>query len=127
MGSATTAAWTVLLEAQRIRCWVHNMRSILDKVAEEVVARFPQAYPSAMSSFEDDLEASLAHLELTAVHRKHIRTTNLIERSFEEERRRAKVMPRFRTEEAPAKSTDYMRRSFVQRGSVRYDSVSVFA
>jgi transposase-like protein len=34
----------------------------------------------------------------TAVHRKHIRTTNLIERSFEEERRRAKVIPQFRTE-----------------------------
>jgi len=27
-----------------------------------------------------------------------VRTTNLVERSFEEERRRAKVLPRFRTE-----------------------------
>jgi transposase-like protein len=119
---AVEAIWP---EAERIRCWAHKMRNVLDKVpeeirpilrpyleairdapdheagrrpAEETVARFERAYPSAMRSFEDDLEASLAHLELPAVHRKHIRTTNLIERSFEEERRRAKVIPRFRTE-----------------------------
>jgi len=53
-----------------------------------------------MRSFADDLEASLAHLKLPVVHRKHIRTTNLVERSFEEERRRAKVIPRFRGEKA---------------------------
>lgn len=119
---AVEAIWP---EAERIRCWVHKMRNVLDKVpeevrpvlkpyleavrdapdietgrrlAEEVLARFGDAYPSAMRSFEEDLEASLAHLELPAVHRKHVRTTNLIERSFEEERRRAKVIPRFRTE-----------------------------
>jgi transposase-like protein len=119
------AACAIWPEAQRIRCWVHKMRNVLDKVpeevrpllkpyleavrdapdietgrrlAEEVVARFGDAYPSAMRSFQEDLEASLAHLEVPAVHRKHIRTTNLIERSFEEERRRAKVIPRFRTE-----------------------------
>jgi len=68
------------------------------RLAQEVVARFGDAYPSAMRSFEEDLEASLAHIELPAVHRKHVRTTNLIERGFEEERRRAKVIPRFRTE-----------------------------
>mgnify|MGYP000256512066 FL=1 len=68
------------------------------RLAEEVVARFGDAHPSAMRSFQEDLEASLAPLELPAVHRKHVRTTNLIERSFEEERRPAKVIPRFRTE-----------------------------
>ncbi len=119
---AVEAIWP---EAERIRCWVHKMRNVLDKVpeevrpvlkpyleavrdapdietgrrlAEEVVARFGDDYPSAMRCFQEDLEASLAHLELPAVHRKHVRTTNLIERSFEEERRRAKVIPRFRTE-----------------------------
>jgi transposase-like protein len=40
----------------------------------------------------------LAHLKLPSVHRKHIRTTNLVERSLVEERRRAKVIPRFRGE-----------------------------
>jgi transposase-like protein len=33
--------------------------------------------------------------ELPAAHRKHVRTTNLIERSFLEERRRTKIIPRF--------------------------------
>jgi len=41
---------------------------------------------------------SLVHLKLPSVHRKNIRTTNLVERSFSEERRRAKVIPRFRGE-----------------------------
>lgn len=46
---------------------------------------------------EEDLEASLAHLKLPPCIG-IVRTTNLIERSFEEERRRAKVIPGFRTE-----------------------------
>jgi len=49
-----------------------------------------------MRSLVEDLPASLAHLRLPPVHRRHIRTTNLVERSFEEERRRAEVIPRFR-------------------------------
>jgi len=119
---AVEAIWP---EAERIRCWVHKMRNVLDKVPEEarpvlkpyleairdapdiergrrlvaeVVERFGREYPSAMRSLQEDLEASLAHLRLPAAHRKHVRTTNLVERSFEEERRRAKVIPRFRSE-----------------------------
>jgi len=119
---AMEAMWP---EAERIRCWVHKMRNVLDKVPEEaravlkpyleavrdapdyetgkamarvVIERFGDEYPSAMRSFEDDLDASLAHLKLPHVHRRSVRTTNLVERSFEEERRRAKVLPRFRTE-----------------------------
>ncbi len=68
------------------------------RVADEILDRFEGAYPSTMRAFSDDLEASLAHLKLPYVDRRHVRTTNLIERSFEEERRRAKVIPRFRTE-----------------------------
>ena len=51
-----------------------------------------------MQCLRDDLAASLSHLKLPVLHRRSIRTTNLVERSFEEERRRAKVLPRFRTE-----------------------------
>ena len=106
----------------RIRCWVHRMRNVLDKVpdatraevkahlvavrdaptyeigrqtATAVLARFERVYPTAMASLRDDLEASLAHLRLPAAHRKYVRTTNLIERSFLEERRRTKIIPRF--------------------------------
>ncbi|HEV2292249.1 MAG TPA: hypothetical protein VGR35_00240 [Tepidisphaeraceae bacterium] len=41
-----------------------------------------------MGCLADDLEASLAHLKLPSLHQKMIRTTNLCERSFVEERRR---------------------------------------
>lgn len=119
---AVEAIWP---EAERIRCWVHKMRNVLDKVpegeravlkpyleavrdapdyetgkrlAELVLQRFERAYPSAMRSLAEDLEASLAHLKLPPAHRRSVRTTNLAERSFEEERRRAKVVPRFRSE-----------------------------
>jgi transposase-like protein len=119
---AVEAMWP---EAERIRCWVHKMQNILDKVpdevrselkahllairdaadhtqgqrlAQEVIAKYERSYPSAMQCLREDLQASLAHLKLPPVHRQSIRTTNLVERSFEEERRRAKVLPRFRTE-----------------------------
>lgn len=39
--------------------------------------------------------SALAHLQLRTAHRKFVRTTNLIERSFEEERRRTQTIPRF--------------------------------
>lgn len=112
-------------EAERIRCWFHKMQNIIDKVpeqaqpelkaelvairdapdyaqgkrlAEAVIAKYAKTYPSAMQCLSEDLEASLAHLKLPVLHRQSVRTTNLVERSFEEERRRAKVVPRFRTE-----------------------------
>lgn len=69
------------------------------QAAEHVLDQFGAAYPAAMRCFSDDLEASLAHLDLPLAHRKVVRTTNLttnlIERSFEEERRRTKTLPRF--------------------------------
>lgn len=46
-------------------------------------------------SVQVDGEASVTHLKLPVAHRKHVRTTNLIERSFLEERRRTKIIPRF--------------------------------
>ncbi|MDH7578783.1 MAG: transposase, partial [Bacillota bacterium] len=65
------------------------------KALETVLNRFEGKYPSAMKSLKDDLEASLNHLRVPPVHRKYVRTTNLIERSFLEQRRRTKVIPRF--------------------------------
>jgi len=97
-------------EAERIRCWVQEMRNLLDKVpdgeravvkahlgavrdapdyetgkrlAEVVLQRFERTYPSAMRSFAEELEASLAHLKLPPAYRRSVRTTNLAERSFE--------------------------------------------
>jgi len=75
-------------------------RDIADQVAAEVLKTYQAHYPSAMRSFLDDWEASVAYLRCPTVHHKRIRTTNLLERSFLEERRRTKVIPRFFTEKS---------------------------
>jgi putative transposase len=49
--------------------------------------------PGAIACFEDDFEACIAHLRLPVTHRGAIRTTNLLERLFVEERRRLKIIP----------------------------------
>jgi putative transposase len=112
-------------EAERIRCWVHKVKNVLEKVpaemhetikgllhdirdapdyetgkqrAAETIRQYRKQLPSAMACLEDDLEASVSHLKLPKTHRKTVRTTNLCERSFVEQRRRAKVLPRFRGE-----------------------------
>lgn len=119
---AIEAMWP---EAERIRCWVHKMANLLDKVPDgqretikrplldirdapdhatgrERAAAFIERHrgklPSAVACLEDDLEASLNHLKLPSLHQKSIRSTNLVERGFEEERRRSKVIPKFRGE-----------------------------
>jgi putative transposase len=116
---AVEAMWP---ESERIRCWFHKMQNILDKVPDEMrepikrllqdmrdapdhetgkqraaamIERYQRELPSAMACLEEDLEASLAHLKLPSLHQKMIRTTNLCERSFVEERRRSKVIPHF--------------------------------
>ena len=61
--------------------------------AEEFRRRYAREFPSAVACFEDDFEACIAHLRLPIAHRKAIRTTNLLERLFGEERRRTKIIP----------------------------------
>jgi transposase-like protein len=119
---AIEAMWP---EAERIRCWVHKMRNVLDKVPDEqretvkrllfdirdapdhetgkrradaFIEQYKAKLPSAVTCLAEDLDASLNHLKLPTLHHKSIRTTNLVERGFEEERRRSKVIPKFRTE-----------------------------
>ena len=65
--------------------------------AAEVLRDYQATHPAAMRSFSDDLEACLVYLRCLLIHHKSIRTTNLLERAFEEGRRRTKVIP-------PAKS-----------------------
>jgi transposase-like protein len=57
------------------------------------VATYGGDLPSAVACLEDDFEACIAHLKLPLAHRHAIRTTNLLERLFGEERRRTKVIP----------------------------------
>ena len=109
--------------ADEQRCTVHALRNVTSKLPErhhtEVKARwwktfddatspadarrgleaiivdYRQAYPSAMGVIERDLDALVEHLRWPSEHRKRIRTTNLLERTFVEVRRRTKVIGRF--------------------------------
>ena len=119
------AVETMWPDRERIRCWMHKMANVLKKVPEDIkpqvkaqlqdirdapsysagqrrirrlIDEYEAAYPSAIKSLKRDMEASLTHLKMPRKHQRSIRTTNLVERSFEEERRRSKVIPRFRTE-----------------------------
>jgi putative transposase len=62
---------------------------------EAIIADYRTAYPSAMGVIERDLDALITHLRWPTEHRKRIRTTNLLERTFVEVRRRTKVIGRF--------------------------------
>lgn len=120
----------VFSKSLRIRCWFHKMSNIRAKLpaegADEVMAhvravrdaatheagsaaaatvieKFGATYPAAMACLSDDLDASLNHLKVPVRHRINVRTTNLLERTFEEERRRSKVIPRFNDEKSAMK------------------------
>jgi transposase-like protein len=105
------------------RCTVHALRNVIAKLPERhhaelkarwwkafdearspaeaarelqsIVADYRAAYPSAMAVIERDLDALVVHLRFPFEHRKRIRTTNLLERTFVEVRRRTKVIGRF--------------------------------
>ena len=116
---AVEAMWP---ESERVRCWFHKMQNVLDKVpdamrepikrllqdvrdapdhetgtarARALIERYERELPGATACLAEDLEATLAHLKLPSLHQRMIRTTNLCERSFVEERRRSKVIPHF--------------------------------
>lgn len=103
----------------RQRCLAHRMRNLANKLPEELrvefqdaaraayqapslalartlredlVERFGKRCPSAVRCFEDDFEACVAHLHCPPAHRRIVRTSNLLERLFGEERRRTKVI-----------------------------------
>ncbi len=117
---ATRELWPAALEQ---RCTVHALRNVTKKLPErlhrELKARYWRtldeatsaadaragllalagdyraSYPSAMAVIERDLEALVCHLRFPSEHRKRIRSTNLLERTFVEVRRRTKVIGRF--------------------------------
>lgn len=109
-----------LPRAVRQRCLAHKMRNLQSKVPEDVWPEFQararacyqaaspalarllrddiattygRDLPSAVACLDDDFEACIAHLRFPLGHRRAIRTTNLLERLFGEERRRTKVIP----------------------------------
>ena len=104
----------------RQRCLVHKMRNLKCKVPDDLwpefkvraeacyqaaspalarllrddlVATYGRDLPSATACLQDDFEACVVHLQFPVGHRRAIRSTNMLERLFGENRRRTKVIP----------------------------------
>jgi transposase-like protein len=112
---AIDAIWP---KSKRIRCWFHKMRNLQQKCPPEnwptlkpqildcrdapsfdegkerldrFIERHEPTFPELCRCLQKDKIASLNHLYLPHRHQQTIRTTNTVERSFVEERRRTKV------------------------------------
>ena len=121
----TKAIDTMWPKSLRIRCWFHKMQNLEQKVPEQawpafkalvadmrdapsrkkaeerreqLVALYQREFPEACRCLLDDAEASLNHLEVPQRHQQYVRTSNLAERAFVEERRRTKVIPHLQAE-----------------------------
>lgn len=81
------AYWTALNEAADEKDAEQRLRRLVGELAPR--------YPSAAACLADDLPALCVHLKLLPRLRKRFRSTNLLERSLEEVRRRTKVIGRF--------------------------------
>jgi putative transposase len=74
-------------------CYQAPSRQIARDLAAGIVTDYETELPTAVACFSDDFEACVAHLRMPINHRRAIRTTNLLERLFVEERRRLKIIP----------------------------------
>jgi transposase-like protein len=68
--------------------------------AKRFLVKWQPLYPAAVACVADNLDALVAHLLFPAEHRKRIRHSNLIERTFGETRRRVKVIGRLPGEQS---------------------------
>ena len=116
----------VLPESDKQRCTKHRSENVLDKVleqdkaavkesvrkvfyastyehAKEAVELFKKKwgmkYPSAVACLTENIEDCLTYYKYPYQHWLRIRTTNVVERSFKEVKRRVKVAGRFQNEE----------------------------
>jgi putative transposase len=114
---AIDAVWPKSL---RIRCWFHKMQNFQQKVPAQawpevkallvdmrdapsrekaekrrdaIVEGYQREFPELCRCLLDDAEANLNHLAVPKRHQQYVRTSNLVERAFVEERRRTKVIP----------------------------------
>ena len=85
-------AWPEFREQARA-AYQAPSRAIARGLAADLARKWENEFPTAVACFQDDFEACIAHLRMPVRHRKAIRTTNLLERLFGEERRRLKVIP----------------------------------
>jgi len=89
-------AATILAEVKAI--YYAPDRTTADLLATTFIDKYAQRFPAAVKCFTDDLEACLVHLKYPEAHRRFIRSTNLLERAFEEEKRRTKILPQHQHE-----------------------------
>ena len=114
-------------KSKRQRCLVHKLRNIANKLpknaiheimpkiksvyyqtdrdvaliaATRLIEDYSESYPSVIKCFQDDLESCLNFMEFPSGHHRYIRTTNLIERAFLEQKRRTKIIPQFMNEKS---------------------------
>ena len=112
-------------EGARQRCAVHHIRNVLARVpkkkqdevrravhrifyaaclddardeARQFLSRYSREFPTACETLARHLEECLTFYRFPERHWKHIRTSNVIERSFKEVKRRTKVIGRFPNE-----------------------------
>jgi transposase-like protein len=78
-------------------------REVAELTAKQVVEKYGDLYPAAVNCLQDDLKACLNFLDFPYGHHRFIRTTNLLERAFGEEKRRTKTIPKFPTEKSGLK------------------------
>ena len=91
------------VKARALAAYQAASPSLAELARKEFVKRFERELPSATQCFLDDFAACISHLRLPIAHRRAIRTTNLLERLFGEERRRTKVIPHAAGERAVLK------------------------
>jgi putative transposase len=74
-------------------CYEAASPALATVLREDFVQTYERELPAVVQCFADDFEACIAHLRFPLRHRRVVRTTNLLERLFLEERRRTKIIP----------------------------------
>jgi putative transposase len=97
-----------------------------EALAEEFVSLYEKSYPKAVSVFEAGIEDALTHLRYAGSHHARLRTTNMLERLFEEVKRRTRVVGVFPSEtSAVILATELALRSSEQWALRRYLTMNV--
>ena len=90
-------------------------------LAEEFVEFYAKRFPKAVSVFEAGIEDALTYLRYPGSHHARLRTTNMLERLFEEVKRRTRVVGVFPNETSAATlATEIALRSSEQWALKRY-------
>ena len=90
-------------------------------LAEEFVELYGKRFPKAVSVFEAGIGDALSYLSYPGIHHARIRTTNMLERLFEEVKRRTRVVGVFPNEtSASTLATEIALRSSEQWALKRY-------